>query len=116
MLNAEAVVTSAPTSAEGARVLHRLSATRAIDPSGADQTWRRYTHAAGPWQRDAVTDPVLARAGQGCPIEPLRTLDAIHLGTAPLFSQDVLPGAVLSTDRRVRDNAQRLGLSLAPAA
>ena len=64
----------------------------------------------------AVTDPVPARAGQGWPIEPLRTLDAIHLATAPIFSQDVLLVTVLSTDRRGRDNAQRLGLSLAPPA
>jgi hypothetical protein len=42
----------------------------------------------------AVTDPVLARVRRPFPVEPIRTLDAVHLATADLLGD---PPALLSS-------------------
>jgi hypothetical protein len=59
---------------------------------------------------------ILDRAGQLFPVEPIRTLDALHLASAVLFEQatgHIL--SVLSVDDRVRDNAEELGFQVLPA-
>ena len=57
----------------------------------------------------SVTEAILAHAGRPFPIEPVRTLDAIHLATvAPLGEAPAL-AIVVSRDRRVRDHATALG-------
>ena len=50
----------------------------------------------------AVTDGVLARAGSPFPVEPVRTLDAIHLATALELATAFPDLRVLSFDRRTR--------------
>jgi predicted nucleic acid-binding protein len=114
MARADAVVTSALTSAEVARTLRRLAVTGVIDRDGEDDCRGRYAAASERWFFYAVTDRVLARVGQPFPGEPLRTLDAIHLATAMLYSLDVSSPIVLSVDRQVRANAQALGLAVTP--
>ena len=60
-----------------------------------------------------IDDVVLSRVAQRFPLEPLRTLDAIHLATA-------LPHALgepvirVSTDVRLRENPAALGLAVLP--
>ena len=56
-----------------------------------------------------VTDPVLARVGRPFPVEPVRTLDAIHLATAELLGEPPPLMVVVTRDTRVRDNARALG-------
>jgi len=114
LAEARAVVTSALTSAEVARTLHRLRAGNAIDARALDSAWARYSAAAAHWHFYAVSDSVLARVSQAFPREPVRTLDAIHLATAALFSREVTLAAVLSFDARIRENAQGLGLTVMP--
>jgi predicted nucleic acid-binding protein len=60
----------------------------------------------------SVTEDVLRRAGRPFPIEPIRTLDAIHLATAELVGQAPALVTILSRDRRIRDNAKALGYAL----
>ena len=60
-----------------------------------------------------IDDVVLSRVAQPFPIEPLRTLEAIHLATA-LLHATVEPVIMVSTDARVRDNAAALGLEVLP--
>lgn len=57
---------------------------------------------------DIDTD-VLARIRRPFPLEPVRTLDAIHLAT--IESRDVEPArvAVVTRDRRIADNARAMG-------
>jgi uncharacterized protein len=57
----------------------------------------------------AVTDAVLARVGRPFPMEPIRTLDAIHLATAELLGEPPPLMVVVTRDARVRDNARALG-------
>jgi len=61
-----------------------------------------------------VTDEVLTRTGESFPIEPLRTLDAVHIATAEFHSREIRPTTVLSFDVRVRGNAEAMGLAVQP--
>lgn len=104
-------VASILTFMEAERVLIRSEVERAItsEKAGRLRTWvasvRRNT-------RLLRLDPVTARALQRFPVEPIRSLDALHVATAAFYRDEV--GAksleVLSTDKRVRDNAQALGM------
>jgi hypothetical protein len=62
----------------------------------------------------AMAGPVLARAEQGFPVEPVRTLDAIHVASAILWADEVGPVIAASCDRRVRDIASALGWRCIP--
>jgi predicted nucleic acid-binding protein len=107
-------VTSALTQAEIARALKRLEALGQLSARDARTVWEAYAGTARGWSVYAVTDEIIERAGDRFPAEPLRTLDAIHLATAVAYGRDVTPVEILSTDARVRDNAQALGLAVAP--
>ena len=58
-----------------------------------------------------VSESVLERAARAFPVEPVRTLDAVHLATALEFARGLHDLRILSLDRRVSANAQALGLS-----
>ena len=57
----------------------------------------------------SVTESVLVRAGRPYPVEPIRTLDAIHLATAAEIGEPPQLITVITRDDRVRTNAQALG-------
>lgn len=57
----------------------------------------------------AVTDDILARVRRRFPIEPVRTLDAVHLATVESIGEDPLQVAVVTRDRRIAENARALG-------
>jgi predicted nucleic acid-binding protein len=110
------VVSSRLTSSEVGRTLQRLVATGQLDAGARAALWARYTRIAAHWTFHAITDDVLRRAGEAFPVEPLRTLDAIHVATAHGYATDVGPVRVLSVDDRVRENALALGLAVSPGA
>ena len=112
--SASSVVTSALTSLEVSRCLRRLTVLGHITDAERDRVLSTYAAAARHWKVHTISDSVLARAGEAFPIEPVRSLDAIHLATAVMFASEVALAAVLSTDERVRDNAEALGLDVAP--
>ena len=60
----------------------------------------------------AVTDTVLARVGRPFPVEPIRTLDAVHLATAELLDEPPQLVTIVTRDARVRDNARALGYAV----
>jgi predicted nucleic acid-binding protein len=61
----------------------------------------------------AVTDDVLARVRRPFPVEPIRTLDAVHLATAELVGEPPPLMTVVTRDDRVRENAIALGYAIA---
>lgn len=115
LMGANVVLTSTLTSAEVARTLRRLVAAGEIEPRAGNRSWDRYTAARAHWNLYAISDPVLERASQAFPREPVRTLDAIHLATAALIALEVTPPVVLSVDRQLRANVRALGLDVLPA-
>jgi hypothetical protein len=60
----------------------------------------------------AVTEDVLARSGRPFPVEPVRTLDAIHLATVALAADAPELATVMTRDARVRANAVALGYAV----
>ena len=61
-----------------------------------------------------MTDLVLDRASRTFPVEPVGTLDAIHLATALEFHAALGSLTMLSLDERIRANAAALGMEVAP--
>jgi len=60
----------------------------------------------------SVTESVLARAGRPFPVEPIRTLDAVHLATAESLGEPPQLVTFLTRDARVSDNARALGYAV----
>ncbi|MBI5481043.1 MAG: PIN domain-containing protein [Deltaproteobacteria bacterium] len=112
--NAEATLTSMLTLAEVERAFCRLP--EVAGPAAAKLAARRpdFLAASADWIVMPVSSEILFRCGHRFPVEPVRTLDAVHLGTIERVQQVVPDVVVVSTDRRVRTNAARLGLTVLP--
>ncbi len=104
------VATSRLTLIETRRVVHRAERDgRVTSAQGADLR-SIFSQAAATWAVLELSDDVARRAEAGFPIEPVRTLDAIHLASA-MFLREALPDLAIATrDERVRANAHALGL------
>ena len=102
-------VTSALTLAEVARALvrarvaGRLTSAQERAAVGALHMFARRCDIV------AVTDAVLMRVGRPFPVEPIRTLDAMHLASAELLGDAPQLTTIVTRDARVRDNARALG-------
>jgi predicted nucleic acid-binding protein len=59
-----------------------------------------------------VNSVVLARVGRPFPVEPIRTLDAVHVATAELLDEPPQLVTIVTRDARVRDNARALRYSV----
>ncbi len=106
-------MTSALTLAEANRaVIRARTAGRltAEDERGAVRGLRTFARRC---EIIAVSDEVLTRAGRLFPIEPIRTLDAIHLASAELLGEPPQLVIFVTRDKRVADNARALGYSIA---
>jgi predicted nucleic acid-binding protein len=107
------LVTSALTLAETARAILRARVTgrlTAEQERASLQALRRFERRCFVV---AVTDAVLARVCRPFPVEPIRTLDAVHLATAELLGEPPPLMTVVTRDDRVRENAEALGYALA---
>jgi uncharacterized protein len=102
-------ITSALTFAEATRALVRARVaqrlTSADERAGLRwlQVFKRRCDVV------AITDAVLARAGRPFPVEPIRTLDAVHLATAEVLGEPPQLVTILTRDSRVIENARALG-------
>ena len=109
-------MTSRLTLVEAARGLLRAEHDRRISAAERHTLTGLLAAAAAGWFRLALADATCERAEWVFPIEPVRTLDALHLASA-LMALELHPGlAVLTLDDRVIANARSLGLAVVPAA
>ena len=105
-------VTSALTVAETSRAVlrARLSGRITVQQQRAAllalQRFARRCHIV------SITEAILAQAGRRFPVEPIRTLDAIHLATAAALGEPSALVTIVTRDLRVRDNATALGHSV----
>lgn len=105
-------VASLLTFAEAARAVLRARATGRLTMAderaalGALRTYERRCAVV------SVADAVLVRAGRPFPVEPIRTLDAIHLATVELLGETPQLVTVVTRDARIRENATALGYAL----
>lgn len=99
---AKKVVCSRLTLLETRRVIRRAAAESRISEAEAVDLFTVFGQAAARWAVVGLSSEVARRAEGIFPVEPVRTLDAIHLASA-LFRRESLPDLLLlSTDERVR--------------
>lgn len=103
------LVTSALTLAKTGRAIVRARATGRL--TAADE--RRAVLALRTFERRCfvvdVGPEVLARVRRPFPMEPIRTLDAVHLATVEMLADAPQLVTVVTRDERVRQNAIALG-------
>jgi predicted nucleic acid-binding protein len=105
-------VTSALTLAEAARAILRGRASGRVSEAHERAAIRGLQVFARRCDLVAVTDAVLARVGRPFPVEPIRTLDAVHLATAEALDEPPALVTIVTRDSRVRDNARALGYAV----
>jgi predicted nucleic acid-binding protein len=106
-------VTSALTLAEAGRAIIRARATgrlTAEEEQAAVRALRTFERRCFILDVDRA---VLDRVRRPFPVEPIRTLDAVHLATAELLGEPPPPVTIVTRDGRVRENAKALGYSVA---
>ena len=89
-----------------ARVAGRLSTAQERAAVRALRVFERRTDLV------AVTAAILARVERPFPIEPIRTLDAIHLATADILGESPQLVTIVTRDDRVRGNARALAYAV----
>ena len=102
-------VTSALTFAEAGRAIIRARATERLtvaEEQAAVRALRTFERRCFILDVDRA---VLARVRRPFPVEPIRTLDAVHLATAELLGEPPQLVTIVARDVRVRDNARALG-------
>ena len=107
---AEEVFSSRLTLVEVERVLVRQIVVGALREADAAEARRLWAAAVAQWRVVEITQAICERAGLRFAREPLRTLDAIHLATALFVNQLAADVWLLSTDARLCENAEMLGL------
>jgi predicted nucleic acid-binding protein len=106
-------VTSALTLAETGRAIIRARASGRLSASEE----RAAVRALRTFERRCfvvdVDRAVLARVRRPFPVEPIRTLDAVHLATLEVLGEEPQLVTVVTRDARVRENAEALGFVVA---
>ena len=102
-------ITSALTFAEATRGLVRARTAGRISAEEERAALRWLKSFRRGCDVMSVTEPVLVRAGRPYPVEPVRTLDAIHLATAGEIGEPPQLVTLVTRDDRVRSNGQALG-------
>jgi predicted nucleic acid-binding protein len=105
-------ITSALTFAEAARAIVRARIGGRLTPD----TERAALRALRRFERRcyvvSMSDDVLTRVRRPFPVEPVRTLGAVHLATAESLGELPQLITMVTRDDRVRDNAKALGYSV----
>src|SRR5262245_48950908 len=105
-------VTSALTLAEAGRAIIRARATGRLTPEQEQAAMR----ALRTFERRCfvldVDRAVLDRVRRRFPVEPIRTLDAVHLATAELLGETPSLLTIVTRDNRVCKNAEALGYTV----
>lgn len=107
---ADTVVTSVLTLLEVERALIRAEKQNLLGAGECQKLRGVFARASRAWMLMDVSREVRAVACRAFPLEPVRTLDAIHLATALMFIQAFTDLTMLTFDRRIEANAQALGI------
>jgi PIN domain len=112
---AEKVATSVLTILEAGRGVLRAAGEGRITDADASRLKGLLARAVSEWNLMEITGEIRARAAEAFPVEPVRTLDAVHLATVLEFARVFPDISVLSTDSRILANLEPLGFRPAPA-
>jgi predicted nucleic acid-binding protein len=112
---AELIATSELTVIECERVLIRATVLGEMDEATSADRRASLNAAAEHWHVLRLSPDIIERARRRFPVEPVRTLDAIHLASALTARSAVAGMEILSLDDRIRRAGQQLGFRLQPA-
>ena len=110
MNQADLIVTSELLRVETCRALLRAEGRKLITRDQYQHLLKTFMENLKGWFRMSMDLFVVERACEGFPVEPVRSLDAIHLATALEYKKLYPELMVLSFDRRILANLQELGL------
>ncbi len=105
-------ITSGLTLAESHRAVLRARLSGRLSADQERSTVRGLGTFARRCELVAVSQDVLVRAGRPFPVEPLRTLDAIHLASVELLGEPPQLVTVVTRDARVASNARAMGYAV----
>ncbi len=105
------VITSSLTHAEAARAVVRARAMGRVSSTEAQALVQALSTFAQRCETVVVGEQILERVGRVFPVEPVRTLDAIHLATVEMLGAEPGSVTVVTRDKRVRENARAMGWS-----
>ncbi len=111
---AASVFASDLTLVESDRVLIRSTVAGQISEAEAANRRAHLSRVSGHWNLVRISDEIVSRARRPFPVEPIRTLDALHLASALVVRAAEPELTMLSLDERVRDCTLALGLGLLP--
>jgi len=107
---AEAVATSVLSLVEVERALGRAEFRGLLSAAQAQRLRGMLSRARAGRILMEISEEVRRRAGGLFPVEPVRSLDAIHLSIALVFLRAFPDLHLLSCDERILENARRLGI------
>lgn len=102
-------VASELTFVEASRMVARRRAMKQLSPDQERTVIRRIRSFRNRCELISMSDDVFGRVAKPFPVEPVRTLDAIHLATAELLDEQPQLVTIVTRDRRVKENAIALG-------
>jgi uncharacterized protein with PIN domain len=105
------VVTSVLTTLEAERAVSRAESAALVTAADAQKLRGLLARAVRQWSLLEMGAAVRRRASQAFPVEPVRTLDAIHLASALEFLTLYPDLEMLSFDGRITGNLEPLGLT-----
>ncbi len=112
---ADMIVASDLTLVECSRALVRAGVMGDLPEHEAAGRRRALESTATEWNVLSLGEEVVQQARRRFPSEPVRTLDALHIASA-LTARQLIPDlALLSLDKRVRENGSALGFDVLPA-
>jgi predicted nucleic acid-binding protein len=114
VLSDHGLVASSLTFVEAARAIRRARREQRLTVREAREADRQLAAFERSCDVVALDDEVLRRAREDFPVEPIRSLDAIHLATVVVLDHQIGGLEVVSCDERVRQNAAALGFALLP--
>lgn len=97
------------------RVLIRAVTLGEIDEATAVDRRAHLNAAAAHWHMFRLSLDIVERARRAFPLEPIRTLDAIHLASALAVRSTIPALELLSLDDRIRRAGEQLGFRLRPS-
>lgn len=111
---ADLVLASDLTLVECDRVLIRAQVTGELSDFETARRRSMLEATSSKWTLLRIDSEILERARRRFPQEPLRALDSLHLATLIAARSAVSDLALLSLDKRVRDNGAALGFDVLP--
>jgi predicted nucleic acid-binding protein len=114
LASAEVVVASDLTLVESDRVLTRAVTTGQMREAQAADRRVTLNRAASHWVLFRMDEEIVERARRPFPVEPIRTLDALHLASAYVIRTLLPKLTLLSLDQRIRECGRALGFDVLP--